>query len=182
MICRKSETEGGASKGYSDKAWSPGRLTFQAWWITVRMFRSTSDRLHPCSSAVSQGSLPFQRRWKHPTTAPNLNTRRNLSSTTEDATHMIESLPWYHPRYSFHTSNRGAALFDNPFHEAILFLSGVYGKVQPHSTSHQQIPDSILQKCRFSHNLRYSFCLLLSKKVVCLYRVMPRGGLCKLYP
>lgn len=28
----------------------------------------------------------------------------------------------------------------------------------------------------------YSFCLLLSKKVVCLYRVMPRGGLCKLYP
>ena len=129
-----------------------------------------------------QGSLPFQRRWKHPTTAPNLNTRRNLSSTTEDATHMIESLPWYHPRYSFHTSNRGAALFDNPFHEAILFLSGVYGKVQPHSTSHQQIPDSILQKCRFSHNLRYSFCLLLSKKVVCLYRVMPRGGLCKLYP
>ena len=131
---------------------------------------------------ASQGSLPFQRRWKHPTTAPNLNTRRNLSSTTEDATHMIESLPWYHPRYSFHTSNRGAALFDNPFHEAILFLSGVYGKVQPHSTSHQQIPDSILQKCRFSHNLRYSFCLLLSKKVVCLYRVMPRGGLCKLYP
>ena len=131
---------------------------------------------------LGQGSLPFQRRWKHPTTAPNLNTRRNLSSTTEDATHMIESLPWYHPRYSFHTSNRGAALFDNPFHEAILFLSGVYGKVQPHSTSHQQIPDSILQKCRFSHNLRYSFCLLLSKKVVCLYRVMPRGGLCKLYP
>ena len=131
---------------------------------------------------ASQGSLPFQRRWKHPTTAPDLNTRRNLSSTTEDATHMIESLPWYHPRYSFHTSNRGAALFDNPFHEAILFLSGVYGKVQPHSTSHQQIPDSILQKCRFSHNLRYSFCLLLSKKVVCLYRVMPRGGLCKLYP
>ena len=134
------------------------------------------------SGWASQGSLPFQRRWKHPTTAPNLNTRRNLSSTTEDATHMIESLPWYHPRYSFHTSNRGAALFDNPFHEAILFLSGVYGKVQPHSTSHQQIPDSILQKCRFSHNLRYSFCLLLSKKVVCLYRVMPRGGLCKLYP
>ena len=155
---------------------SKGKEPPSPWCSFPYFFKEIGPRLG------SHRSRPFQRRGKHPTTAPDLNTRRNLSSTTEDATHMIESLPWYHPRYSFHTSNRGAALFDNPFHEAILFLSGVYGKVQPHSTSHQQIPDSILQKYRFSHNLRYSFCLLLSKKVVCLYRVMPRGGLCKLYP